>query len=218
MKRQRGRGRRSNGANNNPNRHFESTGPDVKIRGSAQQILDKYLQYARDAQSSGDRISAENYFQHAEHYARVLATLQPKPQPRREGAEDQEGGEAAEASEQGETPEGEAKPNGDGRRGRRPREAAPEPAETEGADPLKVIDADEAPAEAEADAPAEDSGEKRKPRRRRTYKSQDADAPAEPDAETGGGLMATLSRGRPADADEGDAPAADDAAEAEPTG
>ncbi|MEL6318636.1 MAG: DUF4167 domain-containing protein, partial [Pseudomonadota bacterium] len=46
MKRQRGRGRRSSGSgNNNPNRHFESTGPDVKIRGSAQQILDKYLQY-----------------------------------------------------------------------------------------------------------------------------------------------------------------------------
>ena len=60
MKRSRGRNRRSGGNNqnshNNPNRHYESVGPDVKIRGSAQQVLDKYQQYARDAQTSGDRI------------------------------------------------------------------------------------------------------------------------------------------------------------------
>ena len=46
MKRQRGRNRRSGGGGNNPNRHYESNGPDVKIRGSAQQVLEKYLQYA----------------------------------------------------------------------------------------------------------------------------------------------------------------------------
>ena len=83
MKRPRGRGRRNNNSNhNNPNKHFESNGPDVRIRGSAQQILDKYMQYARDAQTSGDRVNAENYFQHAEHYLRVLAKLKPKEQPK----------------------------------------------------------------------------------------------------------------------------------------
>ena len=82
MQRKRGRGRRSGGNNsNNPNRHYESTGPDVKIRGSAQQILDKYQQYARDALTAGDRVKAEAHFQHAEHYARIVASFQ-KDKPR----------------------------------------------------------------------------------------------------------------------------------------
>jgi len=51
---------------------FDSSGPNVKIRGTAAQILDKYLALARDALASGDRITAENYYQHAEHYFRVL--------------------------------------------------------------------------------------------------------------------------------------------------
>ena len=79
MKRNRGRNRRSGGQN--PNRHYESTGPDVKIRGSAQQIYEKYQQYARDAQSAGDRVAAENYLQHAEHYGRIVASMQPKDRP-----------------------------------------------------------------------------------------------------------------------------------------
>jgi hypothetical protein len=51
---------------------FESSGPEGKIRGTAQQVLDRYLALGRDATSSGDPISAEGYFQHAEHYYRVL--------------------------------------------------------------------------------------------------------------------------------------------------
>ncbi|MBT3238487.1 MAG: DUF4167 domain-containing protein [Rhodospirillaceae bacterium] len=54
------------------NRNYDSHGPESKVRGSAQQVLDKYLAMARDAQSAGDRIAAEGYFQHAEHYYRVL--------------------------------------------------------------------------------------------------------------------------------------------------
>jgi hypothetical protein len=50
---------------------FESSGPEVKIRGSAQQVQEKYLNLARDAFSAGDRIAAEGYFQHAEHYYRL---------------------------------------------------------------------------------------------------------------------------------------------------
>ncbi|MBU6371923.1 MAG: DUF4167 domain-containing protein [Alphaproteobacteria bacterium] len=78
MKRQRGRGRGGKPAGNHPNRNFESSGPDLKIRGSAAHIYEKYLQLARDAQSSGDRVMAENYLQHAEHYFRILRAMQPQ--------------------------------------------------------------------------------------------------------------------------------------------
>ncbi|MDH3335889.1 MAG: DUF4167 domain-containing protein, partial [Rhodospirillaceae bacterium] len=69
---------RSRGRNNNRRggqsrgNNFESNGPEVKVRGTAQQVLDKYLQLARDAQSSGDRINAEGYLQYAEHYYRII--------------------------------------------------------------------------------------------------------------------------------------------------
>ena len=84
MKRQRGRNRSGNpsGGNNKPqqnaNRAFDSTGPEnIKVRGHAQHVFEKYQQLARDATSSGDRVLAENFLQHAEHYFRVLRTLQP---------------------------------------------------------------------------------------------------------------------------------------------
>jgi hypothetical protein len=54
------------------NRVFESAGPDGKVRGTPQQIIDKYQALARDAQLSGDRVIAENYLQHSEHYSRLL--------------------------------------------------------------------------------------------------------------------------------------------------
>ena len=57
-------------------RVFESNGPDVKIRGNPSHIAEKYIQLARDAQSSGDPIAAENYYQHAEHYNRLIAAAQ----------------------------------------------------------------------------------------------------------------------------------------------
>lgn len=51
---------------------FDSSGPDVRIRGNAYQVLEKYLALARDATAAGDRIAAENFYQHAEHYYRVI--------------------------------------------------------------------------------------------------------------------------------------------------
>jgi hypothetical protein len=63
--------------NHNPMaRVYESNGPEVKIRGNPAHIAEKYMQLARDAQTSGDPISAENYFQHAEHYFRLIAAAQ----------------------------------------------------------------------------------------------------------------------------------------------
>jgi len=57
----------------NPNRTYDSSGPEIKIRGSASHVYEKYLQLARDANSGGDRVMAENYLQHAEHYYRIMA-------------------------------------------------------------------------------------------------------------------------------------------------
>ena len=93
-KRMRGRNRRG------PNplaRSYESNGPDVKVRGTAQHIADRYLQLARDAQSSGDPVTAESYFQHAEHYLRIIAAAQDQMQaqygyrPRLENGTEEEG-------------------------------------------------------------------------------------------------------------------------------
>jgi hypothetical protein len=77
--------KRMRGRNNNNNprksqnpltRLYESNGPDVKIRGTASHVAEKYIQLARDSQSSGDPVAAENYYQHAEHYFRLIAAAQ----------------------------------------------------------------------------------------------------------------------------------------------
>jgi len=105
MKRMRGRNHRGTGGGSggggtirhhngniplNRNHVFDSNGPDLRIRGTAQQLFEKYLQLGRDATSSGDRVMAESYFQHAEHYFRILnamaqAAQQNQPQQHGQG-------------------------------------------------------------------------------------------------------------------------------------
>ncbi|MGE0222757.1 MAG: DUF4167 domain-containing protein [Acetobacteraceae bacterium] len=90
MKRMRGRSHRSGGGGGggggmrhhsggnipmNRNHVFDSSGPDMRVRGTAQQLFEKYLQLGRDATSGGDRVMAESYFQHAEHYFRILNAM-----------------------------------------------------------------------------------------------------------------------------------------------
>src|SRR5690349_18775981 len=93
------RGRNRNNGNKGPNpltKSYESNGPDVKIRGTAQHIAEKYSQLARDAQSSGDPVAAENYFQHAEHYFRIIAAAQEQLREQygyQQRSFDEEGGE-----------------------------------------------------------------------------------------------------------------------------
>jgi hypothetical protein len=97
-RRMRGRNNSGGGGNNNNNnnrkgpnpltRNYESNGPDVKIRGSAQQIAEKYATLARDAQSAGDRVMAENYLQHAEHYNRIIAAAQAQIQSAQQNRDD----------------------------------------------------------------------------------------------------------------------------------
>ena len=102
MKRMRGRGHRSGGGGGgggirhhtgniplNRNHVFDSSGPDLRIRGTAQQLFERYLQLGRDASSSGDRVMAESYFQHAEHYFRILNAM---AQAAQNGAPERQGG------------------------------------------------------------------------------------------------------------------------------
>ncbi len=77
--RSRGRGRKPQ---NPMSRNFESNGPDVKIRGNAAHIAEKYSALARDCLSNGDRVIAENYLQHAEHYNRIVAAAQQQSEAR----------------------------------------------------------------------------------------------------------------------------------------
>ncbi len=101
IKRMRGRGHRGTGGgggggNGGPIRHhsggsgggvplnrnhvFDSNGPDLRIRGTAQQLFEKYLQLGRDATSSGDRVMGEGYFQYAEHYFRIVSAINQQAQ------------------------------------------------------------------------------------------------------------------------------------------
>ncbi len=83
---------RSSGNNhgNTQNRVFDSSGPEGKVRGTPQQIIDKYTQLARDAALSNDRVAAENFQQHAEHYSRLLSEAQREAEARREQHEAQQ--------------------------------------------------------------------------------------------------------------------------------
>lgn len=107
MKRMRGRNHRSGGGggggSGGPVRHhsgggvplnrnhvFDSNGPEIRIRGTAQQLFEKYLQLGRDATSSGDRVTAEAFFQHAEHYFRIINAMnqaQQQGQPNGQGVQ-----------------------------------------------------------------------------------------------------------------------------------
>ena len=115
---------RSNRKHNVPLKHqsFESNGPDVRIRGNAHQVYEKYLAMARDAHSTGNRISAEGYYQHAEHYFRIMndstdpqsgqRPQQQQQQRQRENGHDREGqdgeqrAEPAQAADQAKPAEG----------------------------------------------------------------------------------------------------------------
>ncbi|HQT61367.1 MAG TPA: DUF4167 domain-containing protein [Acidiphilium sp.] len=85
IKRMRGRNNRGGGGGSfrsyqggtplNRNHVFDSNGPEQRVRGTAQQLYDKYQQLGRDASSAGDRVLAESYFQYAEHYFRIISAM-----------------------------------------------------------------------------------------------------------------------------------------------
>src|SRR5215470_10194112 len=133
--RQRSRGGRNGGGggggghhhkqhhNHNPNRPpnrnqiFDSSGPDVRVRGNAHQVFDKYQALAREAGASGDRIMAEAYWQYADHYFRVIQTMGGFGQRNNQGWGDGSGGEDGQANPQQGQPGGQpqqANGNGNG--------------------------------------------------------------------------------------------------------
>lgn len=97
MKSSRSRSRSKNNRNRNTsnqggnvvNRVFDSSGPEGKVRGTPQQVIEKYNQLARDAQLSNDRVAMENFQQHAEHYLRLLSEAQREMDAKREEQERQ---------------------------------------------------------------------------------------------------------------------------------
>jgi hypothetical protein len=99
---QRSRNKSGSGGHNNQrrsmgnivNRVFESAGPDGKVRGTPQQIIDKYQALARDAQVSGDRVAAESFLQHSEHYSRMLGEAMRQQMEQRASQERDDGGRA----------------------------------------------------------------------------------------------------------------------------
>jgi hypothetical protein len=87
--RSRSKGNRNRSVGNIVNRVFDSSGPEGKVRGTPQQIIDKYNQLTRDAQLSNDRVAAENFQQHAEHYLRMLAEAQREMDAKRDAQQQQ---------------------------------------------------------------------------------------------------------------------------------
>lgn len=192
---------RSRSKNNRPrpvaanivNRVFDSSGPEGKVRGTPQQIIDKYQSLARDAQLGNDRVAAENFLQHAEHYTRMLGEAQREMDDRRIQQEreqqvrqqrDQQEREAREAREARRAEQDEARearrvepaePNAQSREARRPE---PEPFRAE---PVEA--SDDAGPEARDEGPIETPEERKRTRRSRTRRPAEAqgDARNEPE-------------------------------------
>ncbi len=176
MKSSRSRSRNKN-RNNRPsggnviNRVFDSSGPEGKVRGTPQQIIDKYNQLARDAQLSNDRVAAENFQQHAEHYLRLLSEAQREIDSRREEQERQNRERQAER---------------DRARAEQNERDAAAPAPVASDDPGAGDQPDIVPpVETASSDLVETPEDKPKPKRTRTRKPKAAPAPVEADAPSG---------------------------------
>ncbi len=185
-KRVRGRGGRK--VTNQMNRVMDSSGPDVKLRGTPSHIFEKYQTLARDANSAGDRIMAENYLQHAEHYLRVINALQAAANPAGTGAvrnADQEaaGDEAGDASAPSEeAPTKAAEPREPRKNGAARSASGRAPRSTNGRGRRRVTAQDAANGDAEANGAGGDGGETAETR---ASKSSDYAGSGDQDADRG---------------------------------
>ncbi|WP_299347770.1 DUF4167 domain-containing protein [uncultured Maritalea sp.] len=171
--RSRGRGNGGGGGGRkhvNPlSRSYESNGPDVKVRGNPATIAEKYVQLARDAHASGDSVNSENYYQHAEHYFRIISAAQAHTQAR------QEERDRAQA-ERGETaPEENRSDNQTSKAENTP----VEPAVVKEADaPVEASSSDEKPSGGEEETPRPRRAPRaRRPRRKPVENAELAEAP-----------------------------------------
>ncbi|PHQ83932.1 MAG: nucleoside triphosphate hydrolase [Thalassobium sp.] len=166
MRSSKSRSRGKNRNNNRPsggniiNRVFDSNGPDSKVRGTPQQIIDKYNQLHRDAQLSGDRVAAENCAQHAEHYTRMLAEAQREIDAKRDEQEEQNRQRQAERD-----------------RERAERLKAQEAAANDPANMEQPRGEDAGLVETPEAAPQQDAPKPRRPRKPRQPKADKADQP-----------------------------------------
>lgn len=178
MKRQRGRNR--NKSNNNSNRSLDSNGPDVKVRGNASTIYEKYTTLARDAAAGGNRVKAENYRQHAEHYLRLVNIQEAAKQAARDEAEAAKAARGESDNDDGDAGEGKENSRRNRRyppRVKRSRDNDAQEAETTASEPegLEVVST-----QASGDDVASESEAPETKRRRKAPKRKDE---AEPEAE-----------------------------------
>lgn len=211
--RSRSKSNRSRSLGNVVNRVFDSSGPEGKVRGTPQQIIDKYLTLARDAQLSNDRVAEQSFLQHAEHYTRMLHEAQREQAERQQQQQQQRNGNGNGAHANGQN--GQADERADGaddaapRRGRNSaqngRETASAPAENALPDPIDAAAASDdgvvtTPENAEAEAAP-------KPRRARNG-NRTPRARKKPDAEPAADAVDTAEAAAP-EAPAADTPAAD---------
>lgn len=197
MKSTRSRGRSKNNrnrSNNNNqggnvvNRVFDSSGPEGKVRGTPSQVIEKYNQLARDAQLSNDRVAAENFQQHAEHYLRMLSVAQREMDERREEQERQNRERQAERDrERAERQEREANQGNQQQQGGQPQQGGNEPRGGHGADTEQpVVDARSDEDSGLVETPESKPKPKRAPRRKPKPKPEAAPE-AKPEASNDGG-------------------------------
>ena len=178
---------RNRSVGNIVNRVFDSSGPEGKVRGTPQQIIDKYTQLARDAQLANDRINAENFQQHAEHYTRLLSAGMREMEARREQQERDQRDRQRKQEENNAKQQRRNNNNDDARQQGAEQQAAPAVADPAAAEQPDIIET----------APQGDSGlvetpeetkPKRAPRRRKpkpvepVAEEAETPAPTEPDA------------------------------------
>ncbi|WP_435311436.1 DUF4167 domain-containing protein, partial [Primorskyibacter sedentarius] len=125
------------------NRVFDSSGPEGKVRGTPQQIIDKYNQLARDAQLSNDRVATENFQQHAEHYLRMLSEAQREQDSRREQQERENRERQAQRDRERSEREAQAAPAQNDQPRQDQQHSKPDPASAEQPDVLDLSDGDE---------------------------------------------------------------------------
>ena len=172
MKSTRSRSRSKNNRNRNTpqggnvvNRVFDSSGPEGKVRGTPQQVIEKYNQLARDAQLSNDRVAAENFQQHAEHYLRLLSEAQREQDQRREEQERQNRERQAERDRE--------------RAERQERESNQGGAQEESQSPMETLSKEDDEDSGLVETPESKPKPKRAPRRKPKPKAEAEGGPAE---------------------------------------
>ncbi len=184
MKSSRSRSRNKNRSNNRPsggsivNRVFDSSGPEGKVRGTPQQIVEKYTQLHRDAILSNDRVNAENFAQHAEHYTRLLAEAQKEIDAKREEQEEHNRKRQAEQDKQNRDRQAERDRERDARLKAQEEAAAAAPVPMEQpAEQHEPVEADSGLVETPEAAP-----KKRRTRKPKTRPDQPSEGGAAPEA------------------------------------